>query len=152
MEEKKKLMLLRNLKILISKNLIFLFLKRNKNMRLFIRTLIGKTIIVEVNPNGNFLDLKEKIRDKVGIPVLIQAIIFAGKEMKNTDNIEFLYRESQPLLLIRNNNLKELYQKELEKYKNNFLDTEIGTDFSNNIKINRYNIPYSNALFFLVNG
>jgi len=37
-------------------------------MQLFVKTLTGKTITIESEPNDTILQTKEKIQDKEGIP------------------------------------------------------------------------------------
>ena len=52
-------------------------------MQIFIKTLTGKTIILEVEPGDTILSVKKKIQDKEGIVTGRQILIFSGKELED---------------------------------------------------------------------
>jgi len=47
-------------------------------MQIFVKTLTGKTIVLECNPTDTCSNIKQKIQDIEGIPVAEQNIIFDG--------------------------------------------------------------------------
>lgn len=57
-------------------------------MIIFVKTIIGKTIILDVEPYDSIQIIKTKIQAKEGIRSSHQRIIFAGKQLEDCRTIQ----------------------------------------------------------------
>lgn len=70
-------------------------------MQIFVKTITGKYLIIEVNETDSIEEVKSKIEFKEGTPTNEQRLIFAGKQLCNNNMVyDYSIQRNSTLYLV----------------------------------------------------
>ena len=58
-------------------------------MQIFVKDLNGKTLTLDVNKGYTIINIKNKIKDKLGVPIQEQNLTYGGKQLNDDKTLEY---------------------------------------------------------------
>ena len=101
----------------------------NKSLLIYIKTIVGKTITLDVTETETVENLKAKIKDKLGVPIWKQMLVYAYKILEeNTILSDYNIKDESSIFLVIRFSTSKIYLKTI-------FDNTISLDYNQDLTI-----------------